>query len=248
MAVAALNARPAAAQGFGYAAVAVSPSTPFSASAEKGTTSQASVESGALQICQQSGAKDCKVYGVTNACVAVATQASQVPPNLYGIGTGPTREGAAGGALAQCAKAGGIGCGVRVAPCSSDDVRFQSPLPLPPLEPTGPADPAIVGLWAQNVNSGIWVYQFSANGTYATHSEAPDNVPPQAGQFTASNGKFTVHAISVVWEDQGTYTFQGTTTMLLSGKLGTGTLYRIAADPVYGGQSSAPASGITIRR
>ena len=62
MAVAALNARPAAAQGFGYAAVAVSPSTHVTAGAEKGTTSQASVESGALQICQQSGAKDCKIY------------------------------------------------------------------------------------------------------------------------------------------------------------------------------------------
>ena len=57
---------------------------------------------------------------------------------------------------------------MRVAPCSSDDVRFQSPLPLPPGWQAGTGRSRHRGPLGQNVNSGIWVYQISANGTYAT--------------------------------------------------------------------------------
>ena len=64
------------------------------------------------------------------------------------------------------------------------------------------------------------------------------------GTFTASNGKYTLHAINMQWDDQGTYAMQGSTAMVMTGKLGTGTWYRITMDPVYG----ASASGITIRR
>lgn len=244
--LAALGARPAAAQGFGYAAIAKSPSTNWSG-AEKGTTTLASVESGALQYCQNKGAKDCKVYGVVNACLALAAPVIFVA-NIYGVGSGATREGAAAQALAECTKAGGKSCAVSLAPCSSDDVRFDSPLPLPPGGKPGFVDPAVVGLWALNVDGGIWVWQISVNGTYTIHSEAPDNVPPQTGTLTASNGKYADHAINMQWDDQGTYTMQGTTAMVMTGKLGTGTWYRITKDPVYAAPGSAPASGITIRR
>ena len=237
--LAALSAQPAAAQGFGYAAIAVSPSTMWSG-AEKGTTTLASVESGALQYCQDKGAKDCKVYSVVNACVALSAPSNPIP-NHYGVGSGPSREGAAAQALAECSKAGGINCYVGLAPCGNDDVRFPSPLPLPPGGKPGSVDPALVGLWALNVSSGIWVWQISANGTDTSHSEATDGTLPQAGTFTASNGKYTLHSIVSQWDDLGTYTMQGTTAMVMTGKLGTGTWYRIAADPVYGGPGSAPA-------
>jgi hypothetical protein len=240
--LATLNARPAAAQGFGYAAIAKSPSTNW-AGAEKGTTTEASVDRGALQYCQSKGAKDCKIYSVVDACVALAAPANFVP-NLYGVGKGATREGAAAQALAECTKAGGVNCVVTLAPCGSDDVRFQSPLPLPPGGKPGSVDPAVVGLWGLNVDGGIWVWQIAVNGAYTVHSEAPDNVPPQTGTFTASNGKYTQHAINAQWDDQGTYMMQGTTAMVMTGKLGTGAWYRIASDPVYG----RSASGITIRR
>jgi len=238
--LAALSARPATAQGFGYAAIAVSPSTLWSG-AEKGTTTLASVENGALQYCQAKGAKDCKVYSAVNSCVALATAATPVP-NPFGVGSGPTREGAAAQALAECTKGGGINCVVNLAPCGSDDVRFASPLPLPPGGKPGSVDPALVGLWALNVNGGIWVWQISANGTDTSHSEATDGTLPQAGTFTANNGKYTLHSIATQWDDLGTYTMQGTTAMVMTGKLGTGTWYRIAADPVYGGPASGPAS------
>ncbi len=117
-----LAARPAAAQGFGYAAIAKSPSTNW-AGAEKGTTTEASVDAGALQYCQSKGARDCKIYSVVNSCVALAAPAVFVP-NIYGVGSGATREGAAAQALAECTKAGGVSCVVTLAPCGSDDVRF----------------------------------------------------------------------------------------------------------------------------
>ena len=244
--LAALSARPAAAQGFGYAAIAISPSTMWSG-AEKGTTTQASVENGALQYCQEKGAKDCKFLSAVNGCVALATAPIPVP-NQFGLASAPTREGAAANALAACTKDGGINCVVSLAPCGSDDVRFASPLPLPPGGKPGSVDPALVGLWALNVSSGIWVWQISANGTDTSHSEATDGTLPQAGTFTASNGKYTLHSIVSQWDDQGTYTMQGTTAMVMTGKLGTGTWYRIAADPVYGGPASGPGSTPAVRR
>lgn len=244
--LAALGAQPAGAQGSGYAAIAISPSTMW-AGAEKGTTTENSVDYGALQYCQNKGAKDCKIYSVVGGCVALAAAATPVP-NQYGVSTGATRESAAANALALCTKDRGINCVVSLAPCGSDDVRFASPLPLPPGGKPGSVDPAVVGLWGLNVNGGIWVWQITANGTYQFHSEATDGTQPNNGTFAASNGKYTDHSIMMQWDDQGTYTMQGTTAMVMTGKSGTGTWYRIASDPVYGGPSSAPASGITIRR
>ena len=234
--LAALGAQPASAQGFGYAAIAKSPSTNWGG-AEKGTTTEASVDTGALQYCQSKGAKDCKIYSVVDACVALAAPANFVP-NLYGVGKGATREVAAAQALVQCTKAGGVNCITTLAPCGSDDVRFQSPLPLPQGGKPGSVDPAIVGLWGLNIDGGIWVWQISVNGTYTIHSEAADNVPPQTGMITASNGKYADHALNTQWVDQGTYTMQGTTAMAMTGKLGTGTWYRIASDPGYGASGS----------
>jgi hypothetical protein len=243
--LAALSARPAAAQGFGYAAIAISPSTMW-AGAEKGATTENSVDYGALQYCQNKGAKDCKIYSVVGGCVALAVAATPVP-NQYGVSTGATRGSAAAEALALCAKDRGINCVVSLAPCGSDDVRFASPLPLPPGGKPGSVDPAVVGLWGLNVNGGIWVWQITANGTYQFHSEATDGTLPNNGTFAASNGKYTDHSIMMQWDDQGTYTMQGTTAMVMTGKSGTGTWYRMASDPVYG-SGSAPGSGITIRR
>ena len=142
--LAALGARPAAAQGLGYAAVSISPST-LKCSEEKGTTTEASVEGAAVHYCQVMGPNDCKVYGVMNACVAVATQPNPVP-NHFGVGSGATREAAAAQALAACAKAGGVNCVVQFSPCSGDNPIWSgSPLPLPP---GGKAARSILRWWA----------------------------------------------------------------------------------------------------
>jgi len=229
LAVAALSARPAGAQQNHWAVIAVSPSTLYSSQSHG--EFQADVERGALQACQVGGAKDCKiVYSVMNDCLALAIPGALIP-NHYGYGSGQTREEAAAQALAECAKGGAIGCNVRDAPCSSDDLRWGSPLPLPPGGKPGSVDPALVGLWKLNVNSGIWVWQISVNGTYTFHSEATGNTSSNAGTFTASNGHYTLHAVTEQWDDLGTYTLQSSGVMVASGKLGTGTWYRIASDP-----------------
>jgi len=229
LAIAALSARPAAAQEPRFAAVAVSPTKLYSSQSHG--SPQAAVESHALQTCQASGAKDCTlVHTVMNGCVAVAIPAKAIP-NYYGYGSGTTREGAATQALAECAKGGAVGCLVRDAPCSSDDLRWDSPLPLPPGGQAGSVDPGVVGLWKLSVVSGIWICQFSADGAYTFHSEATDNTSPNAGTFSASNGKYTLHAITMLWDDLGTYTMQGSGVMVMTGKLGTGTWVRIASDP-----------------
>ena len=235
---AALSARPAGAQEFGFAAVAVSPSTLKCGSA-KGTTTQASVAGLAVQECQMSGARDCKAYSVLNGCVAVATSTKLIP-NYYGYSVGTTREGAAAQALAACANegAGGIDCWVQESPCSSDDVRWASPLPLPAGGKPGSVDPGLVGLWEYNANPGIWVWQISVNGTYTFHTEAPGYALPHNGTFTASNGKYTLHAVTAQWDDLGTYTFPSSGVMVTIGKAGTDTWYRIAADPGYPGPAS----------
>jgi len=226
--VAALSAWPAGAQQNHWAAIAVSPST-LGAGASHAQASQADAESLALHACQVNGVKDCKVVNSgVNDCVALAMT---MHPNRYFNGSGPTREGAAANALAECTKAGGSDCFVELSPCASDYPIWYSPLPLPPGAQPGSVDPGLVGLWKLNVNAGIWVWEISVNGTYTFHNESPNNVQPNAGQFTASNGHYTLHAVTEQWDDLGTYTLQSSGVMVASGKLGTGTWYRIASDP-----------------
>jgi hypothetical protein len=53
------------------------------------------------------------------------------------------------------------------------------------------------------------------------------------GTFTTSNGKYTMHAISIVFDTQGTYTIQGSSkgTLQMNGNLGSSTWYRTGLDP-----------------
>ena len=101
-----------------------------------------------------------------------------------------------------------------------------SPLPLPIDATGGKVDPALVGTWIMIRNPGQWVWRVAGNGTYEFHSEAPDNTPSNNGTLTADDGHYTLHAISMTWEDVGTYAVQSPGTILATGKLGTGTWKR----------------------
>jgi len=232
--LAALSARPAAAQNL-WAAVAVSPSSENNGGGHA-ESSQAAADRIALQQCQKSGARDCKIVAsISRGCVALATPSVPVP-NHFGFGSNPSRELAASNALAQCTNGGGKDCGVRIAQCSFDDPRWASPLPLPPVVLPGTVDPALVGLWKLNASNGIWVWQITANGTYSFHSAAPaspGNQPMHNGTFTTSNGKYTMHAINVVFDTQGTYTIEGSSkgTLQMNGSSGSSTWYRTRLDP-----------------
>ena len=93
-----------------------------------------------------------------------------------------------------------------------------------------------MGYWKASVNGGLWILQIAANGTYTFHSAAPaspGNQPMHNGTFTTSNGKYTMHAISIVFDTQGTYTIQGSSkgTLQMNGNLGSSTWYRTGLDP-----------------
>jgi Domain of unknown function (DUF4189) len=232
-----------------YAAVALSPTT-MTAGASHGQNSQSSAEQAALQTCQRNGAKDCQVltWG-ENYCIGLAESYADKEWGFY-VGSG--RDESAAGALARCQSAHGKNCVTITVPCAGDDVRWSSPLPLPPGGSAASVDPNMVGTWELFINPGRWVWRVAPNGTYELHSEAMDNTPSNAGTFSASSGRYTLHAISMSWDDAGTYKVQSPGVVVATGKLGTGTWKRIggASDNVTKAPPPAKPSGppITIRK
>jgi hypothetical protein len=211
-----------------YGAVAISPST-LNMGGSHGQGSQRDAEQTALQNCRSSGSKDCAIaYWARNECVALATTARV--PGTYGAAFALDRSSAAAAALAQCISRGGKGCVVRVTPCAGDDVRWSSPLPLPPGSQPGSVDPHLVGLWELLINPGYWIWQIGPNGTYTFYSEAPDGAPSHMGTLTAVNGRYTMHSTNMPGDDVGTYKYQAPGTLVATGRLGTGTWRRIARD------------------
>ncbi len=227
---------PAVTQAPVWVAVAFAPSTGnYGASTPQSSSDAASQM--ALKYCAMYGAKDCRVLlSAWNECLALAT--SIKPASIaccWGKG-GDNREAAATLAMNSC-KANGLDCAVRISPCYTDDPRWASPLPLPTagFQP-GSVDPDLVGYWKANVSGGLWILQIAANGTYTFHSAAPaspGNEPMHNGTFTASNGRYTLHAISMVLDDQGTYAIEGASkgTLQMTAKLWSGTWYRTGVDP-----------------
>ena len=232
-----------------FAAVALSPTT-MTAGASHGQDSQSSAEQTALQNCRRNGATDCKVltFG-ENYCIGLAESYAD---KSYGFYVGSGRDESAAGALAHCQSGHGKNCVTVTAPCASDDVRWSSPLPLPPGGSTEKVDPDMVGTWELFLNPGRWIWRVAPNGTYELHSEAMDNTPSNAGTFSASNGRYTLHAITTSWDDVGTYKVQSPGVVIATGKLGTGTWKRIggASNNVTKAPPPARPSGppITIRK
>ena len=206
-----------------WAAIAMSASV-MTVGAAHGRASESEAEETAIQNCRRNGAKDCKVLtGGANQCVALAISYSD---KTWGYDSGVNRVTAASNALAQCRKFGGKNCVLIVSPCGDDEVRWSSPMPLPLGVTGGKVDPALVGTWIMDRNPGHWVWRVAANGTYEFHSEAPDNSPSNNGTLAADTGHYTLHAISLTWDDVGTYTVMSRDVIVATGKLGTGTWKR----------------------
>lgn len=221
-----------------YVAAAISPTT-MTAGASHGQNSQSSAEETALRNCRRNGATDCKVLTwAENACIGLAESYAD---KAYGFSVGNSRDESAAGALARCQSAHGKSCVTVTAPCASDDIRWSSPLPLPPGGSTAMVDPNMVGTWELFINPGRWIWRVAPNGTYELHSEAMDNTPSNAGTFSASNGHYTLHAITMSWDDVGTYKVQSPGVVVATGKLGTGTWKRI------GGASPNLTKAPTVR-
>ncbi|MFZ0338991.1 MAG: DUF4189 domain-containing protein [Terracidiphilus sp.] len=200
-------------------------------------SSSAGASQMALKYCAMYGAKDCKVIdSYWNDCIALATTLKPIATACCWGSSPLNRAQAATIALNAC-NTYGAGCAVRVSPCYTDDPRWASPLPLPTagFQP-GSVDRDLVGYWKANVSGGMWILQIAANGTYTFHSAAPTspgNQPMHNGTFTTSNGKYTVHAINVAFDTQGTYTIEGSSkgTLQMNGTSGSSTWYRTGLDP-----------------
>jgi hypothetical protein len=213
---------PAATRSY-WAAIAISPST-LTAGGAHGRESDSEASGTALQSCRRNGAKDCKVLtGGANQCVALAISYSD---KTFGYDSGVNRISAASHALAQCRKYGGKNCVLIVSPCGDDEVRWSSPMPLPLDVTGGKVDPVLVGTWIMERNPGQWVWRVASNGTYEFHSEAPDNFSSNNGTLATDSGHYTLHAISMTWDDVGTYVVQSPNVIVATGKLGTGTWKR----------------------
>lgn len=223
-----LHRGPGAAAPTFWAAIAVSAST-MAVGGAHGRNSQSQADSTALQNCRSGGAGDCKVVtDGANQCLAIATSSDKGD----GYGPGATRSAAASNALSICQKEGGKSCVIVATPCAGDDVRWSAPLPLPIGLSGGKVDPVLVGTWIMKRNPGQWVWRVAANGTYEFHSEAMDNTPSNNGTLTASGGHYTLHAISLAWDDVGTYIAQDRNKVVATGKLGTGARGSAPTEPV----------------
>jgi hypothetical protein len=106
-------------------------------------------------------------------------------------------------------------------PCylAQNALRPCTPEQRPPAKAVG-VDPNIVGTWELPQKGGTWVLEIHRDGTYRFHSEAGDGVAPNAGTFSANNGRWSLSATNG-YADGGTYLFQSPDTWIATGKLGT---------------------------
>jgi hypothetical protein len=95
-------------------------------------------------------------------------------------------------------------------------------------------DRDLVGTWDLNVPNadGVarWVWAIHANGTYDFHAEGPGNVPAHNGTFEARAGKYSLHATTMAWDDDGTYVVKGDS-LSAAGKLGSAVWTRVRPGP-----------------
>jgi hypothetical protein len=206
-----------------FAALAVSESD-MKAGTAHGQPSREAAEQLALQICRRNHGADCKIANSgSNLCFGLAMAAHH---NVYAQDFDASRSRAAAKAMARCSATGVADCWVVSVPCSGDDPRWASPLPLPPATSAAAhVDSRTIGTWQFLVNPGYWYWQIGAHGTYTAYSQAMDGGQSHAGTFTAADGHWSLQATNG-WHDEGTYTFQSPDVWVVTGKLGTGTWRR----------------------
>lgn len=84
-----------------------------------------------------------------------------------------------------------------------------------------------VGAWVLPINSGRWLWEIDADGSYRFHSEAADGIAPHAGKFSASGGIWSLAATNG-YADGGPYLYQAPDALTATGRLGTATWHRLA--------------------
>jgi hypothetical protein len=92
-------------------------------------------------------------------------------------------------------------------------------------------DTTIVGTWELKVPNPLgvsrWVWEIHQDGTYSFHAEGPGAAPAHSGTFAASEGHYTLNSTTLAWNDAGTYQLVSSATLVVTGRLGTGTWQRV---------------------
>jgi S1-C subfamily serine protease len=105
----------------------------------------------------------------------------------------------------------------------------------------GQIDGQTVGVWELPVGSGRWVLLIQPDGSYEFRSEANDRTPPNVGEFSSLDGRWSLRT-SDGHTDGGTYEFTDPDTFVATGHLGTGAWRRVAdaIPPGHVDDSQAP--------
>ncbi len=89
----------------------------------------------------------------------------------------------------------------------------------------------LVGTWELPLKGGPWVWEILRDGTYKFHSEARDGAPSHTGTFSASNGHWSLAAMTGLtgYTDAGLYLFQAPDILIATGRLGAAAWRRPAS-------------------
>jgi hypothetical protein len=114
-------------------------------------------------------------------------------------------------------------------PCTGEQQKSAAPVGV---------DAHIVGTWELKVPTPLgvsrWVWEIHQDGTYSFHAEGPGATPAHSGTFAASKGHYTLNSTTLTWNDTGTYQLVSSTTLVVTGRLGTGAWQRVKTE-VTGG-------------
>ncbi|MGE0473900.1 MAG: hypothetical protein AB7P17_09735, partial [Nitrospirales bacterium] len=107
-------------------------------------------------------------------------------------------------------------------------------------------DPAVVGTWELSIpgpgGNAHWIWVIHPNGTYEFHIEGVGAQNGHRGTFTAADGKWTLIAKTMPYEDGGTYQNPDQNTFTATGRLGTASWKR--QKPVGAAKNNvSPAKG-----
>jgi hypothetical protein len=98
-------------------------------------------------------------------------------------------------------------------------------------EPLAAVDSALVGVWEQMVPNPLgvarWEIGIGSDGTFTFRSEGPGAALNYVGTFKAIDGRWTLSAPMINWNDEGAYELPTPDTFVMQGKLGTGTWKKI---------------------
>lgn len=124
-----------------------------------------------------------------------------------------------------------------VAPDAADSSQA---FPIPPRPSEVPpvargVEPGLVGVWRMRLGGDNWYLAIGKNGRYYfVNRQASGNNMAHSGDFGGEDGKWWLRSRTVPWDDGGTYTIIGQTTLTTVGRLGTGQWQRADARELHG--------------